>query len=332
MDKDKYIDLIICLSGIFLYFCGVSDRYRLNQIIMKNKVFLIGNGINNINTTYTWTQLIEDLIGYIGATGQIKVENKPFPLLYEEIIVEAVKNRDFTENDIKTFIAKKIYKLESNSLHEQILGMGAQNILTSNYDLTFEKLLTKKVRALKNEGVVKENIYSVFRHYTFDTHIIWHIHGDSNYPSSIALGYEHYSGYLQQMRNYIASGTGLSYKNFQPDPLMKRLKSGNPLESYSWLDFFFQNDVYIIGLTLDFIEIHLWWLLTFRQRAILTSELNIKNKIFYFYPNTLANKIEHKLQLLKSYGIIPFSCKSSSRNEMSFYKNVLAEIGRGKAK
>lgn len=39
---------------------------------MENYVFLIGNGINNINTSYTWYNLLEDLIKYIGAKGRIR--------------------------------------------------------------------------------------------------------------------------------------------------------------------------------------------------------------------------------------------------------------------
>jgi len=295
---------------------------------MKNKVFLIGNGINNIDTMYTWSQLIEDLIDHIGATGQIQTENKPFPLLYEEIIAEAVKKRKFKENGIKEFIAEKINSLQPNSLHRQILDMGVKNILTTNYDFTFEKLLTDDIKSLKNEGIVKENMYSVFRHYLFDDLNIWHLHGDGNSPSTITLGYEHYSGYLQQMRNYIASGTGTSYRKLQLPPLIKRIKSKDKDEIYSWLDFFFTHDIYIIGLTLDFIEIHLWWLLTFRQRAMFTNRMKVENKIVYFFPNSYAPKIQHKLQLLQSYDIIPFSCKYSTRNEMNYYKNVLNEVCR----
>lgn len=298
---------------------------------MEDKVFLIGNGINNIDTSYTWSCLITDLIDFIGASGQISQKDKPFPLLYEEIIVEAVKNRKLKENVIKQFIADKINQFEPNPLHHELLNCGVRNILTTNYDFTFEKVLVDNVHSLKNDGIVKESTYSVFRHYTLGNHKIWHIHGDANYATSITLGYEHYSGYLQQMRNYIVTGTGTSYKNVQLDSFIKRKRQRTRMnENHSWLDFFFRNDIYIIGLTLDFIEIHLWWLLTFRQRSILTKGIKADNKIVYFYPSSLGDKIHPKLQLLKSFDIFCYSCKYIEGQEDMFYKNVISLISEGR--
>ena len=292
---------------------------------MNEKVLLIGNGINNISQEYTWS----DLIDFIGAAGQIETCDKPFPLLYEEIFVEAVKNRGFNEIQIKEFIGKKVGRLKSNELHKALLNLDAKNILTTNYDFTFEDNLTHESRKLKNNGTVKESLYSIFRHYQVRNKNIWHIHGDANYSNSITLGYEHYSGYLQQMRNYVVTGTGTSYKNVKLDSLAKRLKNGQPDNSHSWLDFFFTKDVHIIGLTLDFIEIHLWWLLTFRQRAKLTKEMNLTNKIVYYYPDSLAESIQNKLQLLKSNDILTVPCRYNEEQKTDYYKEVIQKINNG---
>ena len=290
---------------------------------MNNKVLLVGNGINNISREYTWSDLIDNLIDFIGAAGQINTENKPFPLLYEEIFVEAIKNRGFSEIQIKEFIGKEVEKLRPNELHKELLDLEINDILTTNYDFTIENQLVSS-KELKNNGAVKESTYSVFRHYDIENKKFWHIHGDANYPASITLGYEHYSGYLQQMRNYVA--TGISYKNISLDPLTARLKKGGLNETYSWLDFFFTKDIYIIGLTLDFIEIHLWWLITFRQRARLIKDLELNNKIIYFYPNSLAKKIQNKIQLLRSNEILPVSCKYDEKNKVNFYRDVIKKI------
>lgn len=296
---------------------------------MKEKVLLIGNGINNISQEYTWSDLIDNLIDFIGAAGQIETRDKPFPLLYEEIFVEAVKNRGFNEIQIKEFIGQEVSKLKSNELHKAFLNLKAKNILTTNYDFTFEENLTLESRKLKNNGIVKESLYSIFRHYQVGNKSIWHIHGDANYSNSITLGYEHYSGYLQQMRNYVVTGTGTSYKNIKLDSLAKRLKYGQLDDSHSWLDFFFTKDVHIIGLTLDFIEIHLWWLLTFRQRAKLTKEMNLTNKIVYYYPNSIAEKIQNKLQLLKSNDILAVSCRYNEEQKADYYKEIIKKINNG---
>ena len=173
---------------------------------MSNNVLLVGNGINNIQRSYRWGDLINQLIGFIGATGQISTDNKPFPLLYEEIVVEAVMNRGIREKDIKGFIAQEIGKLESNEVHMRIFEMKWKHILTTNYDFTLERVLTNQTKKLSNHGAVKESVYSLFRNHTIDTRTFWHIHGDANNKNSLALGYEHYSGYLQQMRNYLVVG------------------------------------------------------------------------------------------------------------------------------
>lgn len=294
---------------------------------MKEKVLLIGNGINNIAKDYTWSNLIDNLIDLIGAKGQFDTRDKPFPLLYEEIFVEAVKNRGFNEIQIKQFIGQEVAKLEPNDLHKEFLKLNIKNILTTNYDFTFEDNLTSKSRELKNSGKVNENLYSIFRHYQIGNKNIWHIHGDANYLKSITLGYEHYSGYLQQMRNYVVVGT--SYKSLKLDSLVKRIRNNEVHAPYSWLDLFFTQDIYIIGLTLDFIEIHLWWLLTFRQRATLSKNIRWINKIVYFYPNTLGEKIKNKLQLLKSNDILAVSCRYDEKNKADYYKEVIDRINKG---
>lgn len=292
---------------------------------MNDKVLLVGNGINNIKQDYRWVDLINNLVNYIGASGQIRMEDKPFPMLYEEIFVEAVKNRRFKESDIKNFIANEVSNLEPNDVHRLIVASGVENILTTNYDLTLEKLFIQTPGDLKNNGVIKESTFSLFRHYKINKTNFWHIHGDANISGSITLGYEHYSGYLQQMRNYVANGTGTAYK-IKFDPLIRRLKNKTFTNS-SWVDLFFTRDIYIIGLTMDFIEIHLWWLLTFRQRLKLIQQIPVKNNIVYFYPDVLAKKIQNKLDLLRSIGVTPFSITYSESNKMKYYQVVLKKIG-----
>lgn len=291
-----------------------------------NLILLVGNGINNIRRTYRWQDLIQQLIEYIGASGQIRVENKPFPLLYEEIIVEAVKNRGIREKDIKSFIAREIGRLQPNEVHEQIFDLKWSHLLTTNYDFTLERVLTEKTNTLGNQGVVKENTYSLFRRHVLEKRTFWHIHGDANSRNSLALGYEHYSGYLQQMRNYLAVGTRNTYK-IRFEPLERRLRK-KELEMDSWVDAFFQKNTHvcIVGLTLDFIEIHLWWLLTYRQRLILREKLHTRGRIYYFYPDTLTPAIQPKLDLLKSLGVLPFSVKHTDKQPALFYHTVLKKI------
>ena len=73
---------------------------------------------------------------------------------------------------------------------------------------------------------------------------------------------------------------------------------------YSWVDLFVMNDVYIPGLSLDYTEIDLWWLLIFKERLKNESRFHSgKTMYYYFYPHILDKKEEAKLSLLESFGI-----------------------------
>lgn len=296
---------------------------------MRQKALLIGNGVNNIKQTYSWSDLVDDLIRLVKAEGKIeKRTDKPFPLLYEEIFVEAV-SKGIKEKEIKDYIANRVIRFEPNHVHKELLSLDVSHILTTNYDFSFEKVFTEDLNSLKNEGQVKESLYSIFRCHTLNKIKFWHIHGDANAHNSITLGYEHYSGYLQQMRNYVLTGTGNSYKNKKFDPVIKRLRSKKGIkESASWLDLFFTHDIYIIGLTLDFMEIHLWWLLACRQRMKLVQKVPIKNKIVYFYPEMYENGIKSKLDLLKASGIDTFPISIEPSRE-EYYLEVVHNIRNG---
>lgn len=292
---------------------------------MFQKVLLVGNGINNIQQHYQWRDLIHNLIRFIEADGQIQTENKPFPLLYEEIFVAALK-RKIKEADIKQYIAQEILCLQPNEIHRQIINMGFTDILTTNYDYTLENVLTSELTDLGNNGLVNETVYNIFRHHQLNQTRFWHIHGEAGTPQSITLGYEQYSGYLQRMRNYVVTGTGDLYK-ISIKPLVRRMKK-EVADTYSWLDLFFTKDIFIIGLTLDFIEIHLWWLVTYRQRAKLEKVMPVNNHIYYFYPKEYQTAIGNKLQVLESSGVIPRPVALNKSNWLKYYKDVLNQVKR----
>ncbi len=291
---------------------------------MNEKVLLLGNGINDVDIHYQWKDLINNLIAKVGGGVVIKQDKqKPFPLLYEEIFVRAV-NMGWDEIKLKSFIAEDVSNLVVTDVHRKILSMNIQDIVTTNYDFTLEKVIAEEPDSLLNSGLVNEKLYSIFRHFEIDKRRFWHVHGDANYPKSINLGYEHYSGSLQHMRNYVVSGP--DYTNVSKKSLIKRIKAGEPIEITSWIDHFFLNNIYIVGLTLDFIEIDLWWLLTIRKRSSLNSSIPINNKIVYFYPASCTDKIKHKLQVLNSLGVKTTPCDYNATNKLSYYKEVLRII------
>lgn len=296
---------------------------------MKHPVLLIGNGINNVTSEYQWGDLVKDLIQRVDERSRLRIANKPFPLLYEEIVAHAVREKNIREAQIKNFIAEKIAQFRPNEIHQHIVELRLDDLLTTNYDYTLEMASgIPENRTPVNAGVVKENRYSLFRVVQAGQSKIWHIHGERKLPHSIALGYEHYSGYLQVMRNYVVMGTEKAYKK-RFAALEQRLRQ-NKVHFDSWVDFFFTRDIFIVGLSLDFVEMHLWWLLTYRARRKYTHTVPVKNRIVYFYPSGLATQARDKLDLFRASDVDPRSILLRSGDWKAYYHRVLDAIEKEK--
>lgn len=192
---------------------------------------------------------------------------RPFQLEYELLLQRALA-QGHDENWMADQVAAFSADLKPNDVHEQLAELPFEHVLTTNYDLTLEsaRIGEGRAAALVNDGYVRETRYSLVRRFTVDSTTYWHIHGDIRHPRTAALGLEHYSGYLQQIRNYVVDG--VSYEKGSIGPLMRRLEKDDwPAEPDSWVDLFLSpGEVHIIGYGLDFTETHLWWLLTFRTR------------------------------------------------------------------
>ncbi|HIE8484541.1 TPA: SIR2 family protein [Klebsiella variicola subsp. variicola] len=296
---------------------------------MRDYSLLIGNGINNITNGNSWFDVLNNLAVTYGIN--IDTHEKPFPLAYEEIYFN-ISNKQmngFSENKIKDSIASKINTIKPNEIHQRIIELECNNILTTNYDLAFEYCLDDSIKPdhLKNEGVIKESKYNIFRHHQVKNKNIWHIHGAVNNPSSIILGYEHYSGYLQSMRGYTTTGSQYSNRSFN-EPLTKRLQANDI--GNSWIDDFFTKDVYILGLNLDFVEIDLWWLLTFRERTRIAKKISLQYEVTYYIPGYYYNDAasKPKIDLLKSVGVIinhDFGLVFKGK-EKEYYLDVIKDI------
>jgi hypothetical protein len=288
---------------------------------MRKNVILLGNGINDVVNSYKWKDLINDLILYLDLKDMHVDDKKSFPLFYEEMYLTNLKTKRVLESNIKSFIAEKVKIFRPIDLHERITSLGLSDILTTNYDMVIEN--SKSNQILSNMGIVKESLYSVFRYMTIGKTKVWHIHGEVNFPNSILLGYEHYSGQLQHIRNYVVSGTGNEYRNKNFTALIKLIKDGK-VENNSWLDLFFTSNIYIVGLSLDFSETDLWWLLTYRARKKLEGKSLINNSITYYYPKEYEKSSQSKLEMLVADQIIvkPIGLKHG----INYYEKVLDDI------
>lgn len=284
---------------------------------------LVGNDINNIGNDNSWNNLISRIVEFCDVALKIDDEKKKhFPLLYEEIFLTAAKKGNKKETDLKKFIAKTVSEIQPNILHPEIRSLATNNILTTNYEFTLEGILPGK-----NDGAIKEILYSVFRHYKIGSKNVWHIHGDCLHPNSINLGFEHYGGQLQQVRNYVATGTDYKSKKILKLPLISRLET-KALDNSSWIDLFFTTDMHILGLALEFVETELWWLLTYRARMKIRKEGLIKNRIVYYVPKKYEAGSKNKLDLFRATDVQVVVIDKLGE---SYYRDVLDRIKKNKS-
>lgn len=300
-------------------------------------VLLLGNGINQKeDLVCSWDDLLkracsDDIIKKgesVPPDLLPSVEGLTMTLGFELQEFYAVDNhlaRDGT--DLKRKIAESMQKriLEKvsgpdfdwkNTLHRQIMGLKADTILTTNYDYALEASVCPD---FKSSSGSRETIYSRYRHHTVNVDgrdkKVFHIHGEMHVPRSICLGFEQYSGALEKMRSDLVRTT--KNKEDPSDRHTYHLRDvmqgigkadGSSEDDGAWYLRFFREDIYILGLRLDFSEQDLWWLLDFRIRKLRYEEddLGIRNHIFFFDSDASSVKEEGRYgprnDLLRAFG------------------------------
>ncbi|MEM0998768.1 MAG: SIR2 family protein [Bacteroidota bacterium] len=291
---------------------------------MKNKqILLVGNGINRIDNDYAWEDLMQDLLDFTGLKDAITFDEKPFPLLYEEIFLRWAERVRARELSLKKKIRELLRKIQGNDLHRQIMELPVDEILTTNYDYNLEASQPGGLDAAPYIRPIKGSKYSLLRRRRTRDKIVWHIHGEIRAPGSILLGYEQYAGYLQTIRNYVISG--IRYKDLTMTPLNQRIRKEEP-SIQAWIDHFFFSDVYIIGLSLDFVEMHLWWILDFRARLYHNSEVKVQNRIYFIYPAQDTAWIKPRIDLLCACEVSCIAVPVVRGDWAGMYEQVLAYV------
>ena len=278
---------------------------------MKDSI-LIGNGINNLSNGQSWEALVQELI----ATSNSKINNinkKPFPLLYEEIYFHS---REYykTENHLKRKIGEIVGQIQPNETHKKFMSLNCDNYITTNYDYVLQNCIDDS--RVSNHGVIKEKRYSLFRHTKIGEKKVWHVHGEINAPRTINLGFEHYGGQLQRLRNYVVNGAAYKKNRNYRRPLHYRILNGT-LDFESWVDLIYKTDIHIVGLNLGYEETDLWWLFTVRERFYSKHSHLKKNNIFYYCPKKYLDQA--KEELMTAVGITTISINKTGS---TFYDAV----------
>lgn len=285
---------------------------------MKNTI-LYGNGINLLSTnSVSWKNLLHKLMG----ENKFKNDKLPNTMIYERIFMsehKANRSEIFDELTIKNNIASTLAEQEANDVFKLLSNMDFENYLTTNYDYAIEKSFETTP-----EKMSSEEIYSLRRKRKYETingiKYLWNIHGEIENPKSIMLGLDHYCGSVSKIDSYV-KGT---YKHFidgklVPIDSMKKKLKNNSFCHTSWVDLFFSSDVHIIGLSLDYSETDLWWILN--KRARFSTENLVTNNIT-FYVDCIEDQ---KKELLEAFNINIVTTKNINNYE-DMYRRAISKM------
>lgn len=277
---------------------------------IKNTLFL-GSGLSRsttkeeIKSKYTqsiWPEILEELINF----GNVEIRNadaKPLSLLMDEILLKS-KLSEKEIFDKLAYYAGSCSHLELTKLFSSM----SDNILTTNYQWPTHLLPGFKLPLVKKYPEITETNYSLFRAYTANQKNIWHVHGDNDQPTSIALGS------LRKLKNhahivdYLNNGVKSGKLKIAQSPLFRGIPDldfdTNNLP-YSWVDLFLRDHIQMVGLGMDLSEYTLWYLLTVKAYLkhkfpkyigdVTYHQVDVKDK--------LEKNIDDKLNMLEDFGV-----------------------------
>lgn len=243
---------------------------------------VIGNGLNQcLPDGVSWGNLLE----MVAEEYHIEYNpDLPMPLEFERIVNEILKSRATPFGDIYDEVKGKIiekikdYILPSEAVHYRIKDLGIDAIITTNYDSLLEQVFDPTPTS---ESKPKANKYLEIPTSTVNGIKFYHAHGFYLKKGTICLGYEHYAGILQRLRDDFNSDTKEAKRKKIRQILDKTLdKTGK------WGELFYTANIAIIGFGLWESEIDFWWLITHRAYLYYTNyegiQEDMKNKVVYY--------------------------------------------------
>lgn len=292
-------------------------RKEFKVVESEGEIFLIGNGINRTSSEkedkYEWGNLLKDLNEKFASNNIKNIRDKPFPMVYDEIINYTVKSKNHKENEVKKFIKAKLDLLKSNSKYKNLKHLSkSKHILTTNYDYLIEKNISENWQ--RNPINKKEYFYSIYRYQNCDDKKVWHIHGEQGDQRSILLGFSHYIDYATKVKS-------------RAELFIQGLPDNVEHNDPSWVDLFFTHNINIIGLGMSFTEYPLWWLIAYRNKQILFNDMvELRNKIRFFTPEFNEDKNLNLSHILKGYDVEYKTENVENYDYDSFYNQVLSKF------
>ena len=245
----------------------------------------VGNGLNRCSGALcSWDGLLHGLAEEYEVLG---AEQDVFSLEFERILNCALQKRRLTGDRafyrIKRQIGKSMMdkRMRPTALHNDFVNLPVDAFLTTNYDYLLERAIDPDLCLSSLRSGSQEVKYSLHRKQRAGGRAIYHIHGEACAPSSICLGFEHYTGALVRLREHL-----LVHDSGEKDVSILNVLRGCKKPSGCFGELFFTHDLYFIGYGLDQAEIDVWWLLTYRAFLLHTDYRGmaayIKNRIVFY--------------------------------------------------
>lgn len=138
-------------------------------------------------------------------------ENISFPMQFETLATQILLKYNDYPDDIYTKLKEEIIALlkEGDMLPEtsphKALTDNSDSVITTNYDFFIERSIDPDFdeTAIPVYSKDSNNKYNLKNSISVFGKKVYHIHGDARRAQSICLGYEHYAGTLQHLRNAI---------------------------------------------------------------------------------------------------------------------------------
>lgn len=300
--------------------------------LVDSPVLFIGNSPNQVHGVgQSWSDLLASLRTSASMTLDAKAhELKPFPLHFEEI-----RNRYLAANptqadiDVVSKVVELFGKMKPNKIHAQLMRLAFSEVVTTNYDDCLERAMD--VPSMPANFGIKERAYSLFRRVAVGGKHVWHVHGDVSTPQSIVLGHDRYVESCAQMKRYMDL-EGLKFARMDPvKAVFKQSDSIDLSKVHSWIDLFLTRDVHIVGFGLDFTEVDIWYLLSYRARHHKTGSKWISrlsdSKVFaHMFVDPTKQREMQKIEVLRSFGVdvLEYSIAGSSYEEQ--WQKVLTAL------
>lgn len=286
---------------------------------MKNTV-LFGNGINRLSTNaVSWDNLLYKIKG----KNKFPHDSLPNTMVYERIFIgehKANESQRIDELVIKNKIASFLAEQDSNEVFKLLGVMEFEHYLTTNYDYAFEKAL-----GITPEKLSSEEMYSLRRKRKYEsndsTKYLWNIHGEIDSPKSIMLGLDHYCGSVSKIDAYVKGNYkhSIGGKTISIESMTAKLENDSFCHT-SWVDLFFSSNVHIVGLSLDYSETDLWWVLN--KRARFATDNLVKNNISIY----VSDIDEQKRELLESFDVNVVVTEVISGDYEGMYRNAISKM------